>query len=96
LSELAAMLAAARRALVNEDAEQVIERFGDLDRLVSVRVSLVEHAAFDEGALSSAISRAISRSGSEVQIGRPLPSSGIRSSASRPPAHAISKRSRGP
>ena len=46
----------------DEDAERVIERFGDPDRLVSVRVSLVEHAAFGEGARSSAISSAISRS----------------------------------
>ena len=46
----------------DEDAERAIERFGDPDRLVSVRVSLVEHAAFGEGARSSAISSAISRS----------------------------------
>src|SRR5713226_9117781 len=47
----------------DEDAERVIERFGDPDRLVSVPVSLVEHAAFGEGARSSAISSAILRSG---------------------------------
>jgi hypothetical protein len=34
----------------HDDAERVIERFGDPDRLSSVRVSLVEHAAFGESA----------------------------------------------
>src|SRR4029450_12164188 len=34
----------------HDDAERVIERFGDPDRFLSVSVSLVEHAAFGEGA----------------------------------------------
>ena len=34
----------------HDGAERVIERFGDPDRLVSVSVSLVEDAAFGEGA----------------------------------------------
>ena len=34
----------------HDDAERVIEPFGDPDRLVSVSVSLVEYAAFGEGA----------------------------------------------
>jgi AraC-like DNA-binding protein len=34
----------------HDDAERVIERFGDPDRLLSVRVSLVEYAAFGEDA----------------------------------------------
>ena len=34
----------------DDDAERLIERFGDPDRLLSVRVSLVEDAAFGENA----------------------------------------------
>ena len=34
----------------HDDAERVIERFGDPDRLLSVRVSLIKHTAFGEGA----------------------------------------------
>jgi hypothetical protein len=36
-----------------EDAERVLERFGDPDRLLSVSVSLVEYATFGERARRS-------------------------------------------
>jgi hypothetical protein len=34
----------------HNDAERMIERFGDPDRLLAVSVSLVEYAVFGEGA----------------------------------------------